>query len=254
MYSEITKFQYVKDIGQGAFGKVVLVNYSKNNKLIAVKIVDLNKLQNEVDIYSNLPIHPNIISLYNVTTQKDKGYISMEYAPDGDLLKLVKENDLTELDIKIIFMQLINAVSFCHKNNICHRDIKLENILFNDSILKLADFGYACHLDNIESTKIVGTISYIAPELFTKRPYNGDKADIWSCGVVLYVLLANSYPFYDKRGDKQTIYNILTKKYIMPDNISANAKILLEKIFTIDPDERITIEEIWKSDWLNETI
>jgi serine/threonine-protein kinase SRK2 len=254
MYSEIKNFEYIKDIGEGSFGKVILIKYVKNEKLIAVKKVDLNRLQNEVDVYSYLPTHINIISLYNVAIQEDKAYISMEYAPHGDLMKYIKENEPTELDIKVIFMQLLSAVGFCHKNNICHRDIKLENILFDDSILKLADFGYACHLDNIESTQIVGTVAYIAPELFKKRPYNGAKADIWSCGVVLYTLLIGRYPFNDDMCGKQTIYNILSKRYKIPDGIyiSENAKMLLDRIFTINPDERITIEGIWKSRWLNE--
>jgi serine/threonine protein kinase len=257
-------FKYVKDIGQGSFGIVKLLYHIKSKRHVAVKIVKLDGVDAEISFQNKLKTHPNIIRLYCYYTKNENAYIFMEYAEHGDLLSLLRTNKtqtISELHAKSIFLQLLNAVSYCHENNIFHRDIKLENILLNDTIVKLADFGYSCPLDNIPYGPIVGTPAYIAPEIIKNEKYDGIKADIWACGIVLYVLVCGKYPFeynlpYDPiKADIHTFSELFGKilkgKYNVPSHISPELKDLLQRIFTIDPVKRITIPEIWDSEWMN---
>lgn len=257
-------FKFVKNIGQGSFGVVKLLYHIKSERHVAVKIVKLDSVEAEISFQNKLKTHPNIIRLYCYYTKNENAYIFMEYAEHGDLLNLLRANKsqmIDELNAKVIFMQLLNAVSHCHQNNIFHRDIKLENILLNDTIVKLADFGYSCQLDNIPYDHIVGTPCYIAPEIIKKEKYDGTKADIWACGIVLYILVCGKYPFdyiLPEDPNKIDIYTfselfgkILKGKYNVPNHISPELKDLLQRIFTVDPNKRITIPEIWDSEWMN---
>lgn len=257
-------FDYIKDIGRGSHGVVKLIRYKKTDQLLALKIIDKDLNLNEFDLHLQVSQHPNIIQIYtyyNHSNKKITGLL-MEYAPCGDLFKLVNgKNKLLESDARLIFMQLISAVDHCHTNNICHRDIKLENLLLDESILKLTDFGYACRIDDHNIKKKVGTMTYISPEILLDEELDLIKSDIWACGVVLYVLLCKQYPFEwnsvdvnSKDSQNQIAYNIINTKYVLPGYLSEDSKDLIKKIFVKNPKDRISIQEIWQCKWLNQDI
>lgn len=128
--------------------------------------------------------------------------IVMEYASGGELFdRIVKIGRFSEDEARYFFQQLISGVEFCHKSGVCHRDLKLENTLLDGSpapLLKICDFGYSkSMLMDSQPKSTVGTPAYIAPEVLSKKKYDGHKADVWSCGVTLYVMLVGAYPFED---------------------------------------------------------
>ncbi|CAH2076068.1 unnamed protein product [Thlaspi arvense] len=162
------------------------------------------------------------------------------------------------LKARYYFKQLISGVSYCHAMQICHRDLKLENTLLDgspSSQLKICDFGYSkSSVLHSQPKSTVGTPAYVAPEVLSRKEYNGKIADVWSCGVTLYVMLVGAYPFEDPedpRNIRKTIQRILSVHYTIPDyvRISSECKHLLSRIFVADPDKRITVPEIEKHPW-----
>ncbi|GAU49136.1 hypothetical protein TSUD_191380 [Trifolium subterraneum] len=159
---------------------------------------------------------------------------------------------------RFFFQQLISGVSYCHAMQVCHRDLKLENTLLDGSPtprLKICDFGYSkSSVLHSQPKSTVGTPAYIAPEVLLRQEYDGKIADVWSCGVTLYVMLVGSYPFEDPNEPKdfrKTIQRVLSVQYSIPDNvqISLECRHLISRIFVFDPAERITMPEIWKHKW-----
>ncbi|CAH8325936.1 unnamed protein product [Eruca vesicaria subsp. sativa] len=167
------------------------------------------------------------------------------------------------LKARYYFKQLISGVSYCHAMQICHRDLKLENTLLDgspSSQLKICDFGYSkSSVLHSQPKSTVGTPAYVAPEVLSRKEYNGKIADVWSCGVTLYVMLVGAYPFEDPedpRNIRKTIQRILSVHYTIPDyvRISSECKHLLSRIFVADPDKRITVPEIEKHPWFLKTL
>ncbi|GAY38731.1 hypothetical protein CUMW_038900 [Citrus unshiu] len=159
---------------------------------------------------------------------------------------------------RYFFQQLISGVSYCHSMQICHRDLKLENTLLDGSKaprLKICDFGYSkSSVLHSQPKSTVGTPAYIAPEVLSRKEYDGKIADVWSCGVTLYVMLVGAYPFEDPedpRNFKTTIQRILSVHYSIPGyvRVSLECRHLLSRIFVADPEKRITIPEIQKHPW-----
>ncbi|RYR63631.1 hypothetical protein Ahy_A04g021413 isoform B [Arachis hypogaea] len=159
---------------------------------------------------------------------------------------------------RYFFQQLISGVSYCHSMQICHRDLKLENTLLDGSPaprLKICDFGYSkSSLLHSRPKSTVGTPAYIAPEVLQRREYDGKLADVWSCGVTLYVMLVGAYPFEDQEDPKnfrKTINRIMAVQYMIPDyvHISQDCRHLLSRIFVANPARRITIKEIKSHPW-----
>lgn len=254
-------FDYIKELGKGSYGIVKLIRYKKTEQLLALKIISKKVNVNEFDLHSQVSEHPNIIQVYdyyNHDNMKIAGFL-MEFAPNGDLFRLLRRNKrLSGPDARLIFMQLISAVDHCHKKNISHRDIKLENILVNEHIIKLTDFGYACRIDDPDIIKKVGTMTYISPEILLDEA-DLIKSDIWACGVVLYLLLCGQYPFEwgedpdinTKESHRHITNNILNLNYTLPEHLSEECKDLIKQIFVKNPKDRISIDEIWNCKWLN---
>jgi len=185
--------------------------------------------------------------------------IVMEYAAGGELFgKICNAGRFSEDEARYFFQQLISGVNYCHSMQICHRDLKLENTLLDGSSaprLKICDFGYSkSSVLHSKPKSTVGTPAYIAPEVFSNKEYDGKIADVWSCGVTLYVMLVGAYPFEDaddQRNFRTTITRILSVQYSIPDyvRISVECIQLLSRIFVADPEKRITIPEIEKHPW-----
>ena len=175
----------------------------------------------------------------------------MEYVDGGELFHFVEERKgLPEDEAIYIFRQIVSALLYCHRLLICHRDLKPENILLNqaDLTVKLIDFGMAALQPEgrLLSTPC-GSPHYAAPEVVSSKPYDGTQADVWSCGVILYVMLTGTTPYnYSPDGDIRVLFrDIARAKYWMPPDLSIEAKNLIRRIFVPDPRRRITMDGIW---------
>ncbi|KAL5662261.1 hypothetical protein ACJX0J_029386, partial [Zea mays] len=189
--------------------------------------------------------HPNIIQFIEVILTPTHLAIVMEYAAGGELFdRIVDRGRFSEDETRYFFQQLICGVSYCHHMQICHRDLKLENVLLDGSPaprLKICDFGYSkSSVLHSRPKSAVGTPAYIAPEVLSRREYDGKLADVWSCGVTLFVMLVGAYPFEDQDDPKnirKTIQRIAAIQYNIPDNIriSDDCRQLISRIFVSNP-------------------
>ena len=176
-------------------------------------------------------------------------YLILEYIDQGDLFTFINSRGrLTEEVTLYFFRQMISAITYCHSFNICHRDLKPENILITSDLqIKIADFGMAAlqQTDTHLLATACGSPHYAAPELLKNRQYRGDKADIWSLGVILYAMLAATLPFDDP---DLRVMMAKTKKghYEMPKFISPEAEDLIKRMLQTNPDRRISLKEIWR--------
>lgn len=253
----------MKELGSGNFGVARLVRDKTTKELLAVKYIERGKkidenVQREIINHRALR-HPNIVRFKEVLLTPTHLAIVMEYAAGGELFeKICSAGRFSEDEARFFFQQLISGVSYCHSVEICHRDLKLENTLLDGSPtprLKICDFGYSkSGLLHSQPKSTVGTPAYIAPEVLSRKEYDGKIADVWSCGVTLYVMLVGSYPFEDSedpRNFRKTIGRILNVQYSFPDyvRVSAECRQILSQIFVANPAKRITIPEIRKQPW-----
>ncbi|XP_009776430.1 serine/threonine-protein kinase SAPK3 [Nicotiana tabacum] len=257
------RYEPLKELGSGNFGAARLVRDKKTKELVAVKYIERGKkidenVQREIINHRSLR-HPNIIRFKEVLLTPTHLAIVMEYAAGGELFaRICSAGRFSEDEARFFFQQLISGVSYCHSMEICHRDLKLENTLLDGSPtprLKICDFGYSkSGLLHSQPKSTVGTPAYIAPEVLSRKEYDGKVADVWSCGVTLYVMLVGAYPFEDPedpRNFRKTIGRIMSAQFSIPDyiRISADCKNLLSRIFVANPSMRITIPEIKKHSW-----
>jgi len=255
-------YRFVEKLGSGAYGDVLLFENMHTDKFEAIKFLKRGyrisgHVLNEIKNLRNMN-HPLIVGFNKVLLTQTHLCISMEYAPCGELYNFVRnEGPLAEMEARIVFQQLIQAVHHCHGNRVAHRDIKLDNILIkDDTTIQLCDFGLSTQMmsDNNMVAGRVGTPTYMAPEVFQNTPYDGELSDVWSCGVTLFVLLNGQYPFEDPDPElyniKKTIQNIRMGK-INPfsRNITPACHDLIMRMLTTDPSKRITIPEIMEHEW-----
>ncbi|TYJ10645.1 hypothetical protein E1A91_A11G221500v1 [Gossypium mustelinum] len=257
------RYEILKDIGSGNFGVAKLVRDKRTGELYAVKYIERGPkidehVQREIMNHRSLK-HPNIIKFKEVLLTPTHLAIVMEYAAGGELFeRICNAGRFGEDEARFFFQQLISGVSYCHAMKICHRDLKLENTLLDGSStprLKICDFGYSkSSVLHSQPKSTVGTPAYIAPKVLPKKEYDGKIADVWSCGVTLYVMLVGAYPFedpQDPRNFRKTIQRILSVHYSIPDyvRLSKDCRHLLSRIFVADPEKRITIPEIKQHPW-----
>ncbi|CAI9758784.1 unnamed protein product [Fraxinus pennsylvanica] len=259
------RYDLVRDIGSGNFGVARLMRDKQTKELVAVKYIERGdkideNVQREIINHRSLR-HPNIVRFKEVILTPTHLAIVMEYASGGELFERIckcNAGHFYEDEARFFFQQLISGVSYCHSMRICHRDLKLENALLDGSPaprLKICDFGYSkSSLLHSQPKSTVGTTAYIAPEVFLMKEYDGKIADVWSCGVTLYVMLVGAYPFEDPEGPKdfrKTIDRISNVQYSIPEHvkISEECRQLISRIFVADPAQRITIPEIRNHSW-----
>ncbi|KAK7252847.1 hypothetical protein RIF29_37087 [Crotalaria pallida] len=257
------RYDFVRDIGSGNFGVARLMRDKHSQELVAVKYIQRGdkideNVKREIINHSSLR-HPNIVRFKEVILTPTHLAIVMEYASGGELFERISNaGRFTEDEARFFFQQLISGVSYCHAMQVCHRDLKLENTLLDGSSelrLKICDFGYSkSSVLHSQPKSTVGTPAYIAPEVLLTQEYDGKIADVWSCGVTLYVMLVGTYPFEDPSEPKdyrKTIQRVLSVQYSIPDfvQISPECHHLISRIFVFDPAERITIPEILKNEW-----
>lgn len=260
---ESDRYELVRDIGSGNFGVARLMRDKHTNQLVAVKYIERGdkideNVQREIINHRSLR-HPNIVRFKEVILTPTHLAIVMEYASGGELFeRICNAGRFSEDEARFFFQQLISGVSYCHAMQVCHRDLKLENTLLDGSPaprLKICDFGYSkSSVLHSQPKSTVGTPAYIAPEVLLKKEYDGKIADVWSCGVTLYVMLVGAYPFEDPEEPKnfrKTIHRILKVQYSIPDyvQISPECRHLISRIFVGDPAQRISMAEIRNHDW-----
>ena len=259
-------YNIIKIMGEGGFGKVYEVQNKKTlehyacKKLSKININDLDKLKNEISILAQAD-HPNIIKIYEVYESNRSLYLIMELCKGGELLKKIterarKKNMYTEKDAAEIFQKVISAIEYCHNQGICHRDLKPENILYlNDdenevnNPLKIINFVFSKYFKIHKLTSRVDSIHYAAPEVLGQS-YN-EKCDIWSAGVLLYLLLSGNLPFIG--GEENEIFaKIKSLKYNFDnklwENISDEAKDLIKHML-ISENERYSAKEVLAHPW-----
>ena len=255
-------YEILDTVGSGAFATVKKVIHKLTGQIRALKIIkkseeeDNKKLILEVDILSKL-VHPNIMQIFEYYEDKTFFYIITEYCAGGELFKsIIEKGSFTEIDASYIMKQLLSAVSYIHSNNIVHRDLKPENILLDTdegkNIIKIIDWGTARYYDkNKKMNRISGTPYYIAPEVL-KENYD-EKCDIWSCGVILYILLCGYAPF-NGENDEKIIEKIKIGKYSFPkeewDYVSSDAKDLVKHLLEYNPNKRYSANDALKHPWL----
>ena len=249
-------------LGKGAFGKVNIGMHKLARKLVAIKSINkqfLNderskrKVMQEVSIIKRTR-HPNVVKLYE-TFESDRHILfSMEMWAGGDLLNYVrKRRKLKEPVAKVLFKQIIEAIGYIHTRNIVHRDIKLDNILLDGKgNVKIGDFGVSrLYVEGQVMKEQCGTPAYIAPEILEDKGYKGYAVDIWSAGVVLYSMLYGSVPF--KANNMEELHTmIMAGNYTLKEDVSAEARDLLRGMLEKNPKKRLPVSKILKHEWFKD--
>ncbi|CAI0397524.1 unnamed protein product [Linum tenue] len=257
----VGRYELGKTLGEGAFSKVKLARNTETGETVAIKILDKGRLlkykmiaqiKREISTMKQIR-HPNVIRMHEVMVSKERIYIVMEFVAGGELFDKVARGRLKEAAARRYFQQLINAVDYCHTRGVYHRDLKLENLLLDGSrVLKVADFGLSALPQQLRGDGLLhtmcGTPTYIAPEVISRKGYDGAKADVWSCGVILFVLMAGYMPFHD--SNILAMYRKICKAdYSCPPCFSTSGKELIKRILDPDPATRISIAEIIENEW-----
>lgn len=255
------KYELGKLLGCGAFAKVYHARNVVTGQSVAVKAVSKQKImkggftahvKREVSIMRRLR-HTHIVKLFEVLATKSKIYFVMEFAKGGELFTKIAHGRFSEDLSRRYFQQLITAVGFCHARGVFHRDLKPENLLLDENFnLKVSDFGLSAVKDQIRPDGLLhtlcGTPAYVAPEILAKKGYDGAKVDIWSCGVILYVLIAGYLPFNDI--NLMVMYRKIYKgEYRFPKWTSPDLRQLLSRLLDTNPETRITVDEILHDPW-----
>lgn len=256
------KYDVGRLLGCGAFAKVYHARDINTGQSVAIKVINKHKISHnahlvanvkrEIDIMRQLH-HPYIVKLYEVMATKTKIYFVLEFVKGGELFAKIAKGRLNESQSRKYFHQLISAIGYCHAIGVYHRDLKPENLLIDENgDLKVSDFGLSAVTGQIRSDGLLhtlcGTPSYVAPEILTKRGYDGGKADIWSCGIILFVMNAAFLPFND--SNLMMMYKKIYKgEYRCPKWMSPDLKRLLSRLLDTNPETRITVDEIKSDPW-----
>ncbi|XP_047046400.1 CBL-interacting protein kinase 15-like [Lolium rigidum] len=256
------RYELGRLLGKGAFGKVHYAKNLQSNQGVAIKMMDKEKVlkvglseqvRREITTM-RLVEHKSIVQLHEVMATRSKIYFVMEYMKGGELFeKVAKGGKLTEGVAHKYFQQLISAVDYCHSRGVYHRDLKPENLLLDENEnLKVSDFGLSALSESKRQDGLLhtacGSPAYVAPEVICKGGYDGAKSDIWSCGVILFVLVAGYLPF--QGPNLMEMYRKIEKgEFRCPGWVSQKLQKLLYKIMDPDPSKRISIQKIKESTW-----
>ncbi|KAH0559475.1 hypothetical protein GP486_004010 [Trichoglossum hirsutum] len=252
------QYTVIKTLGEGSFGKVKLAVHEVSKQKVALKIISRRKLINrdmagrvEREIqYLQLLRHPHIIKLYTVITTPSEIIMVLEYA-GGELFDYIVQNGkMAEDNARRFFQQIICAVEYCHRHKIVHRDLKPENLLLDEYLnVKIADFGLSNIMTDGNFLKTsCGSPNYAAPEVISGKLYAGPEVDVWSSGVILYVLLVGRLPF-DDEYIPSLFRKIAQGNFSVPNYLSSGAIAMIRKMLVVNPVHRITVAEIRQDPW-----
>mmetsp|Transcript_12136 Transcript_12136/g.38934 ORF Transcript_12136/g.38934 Transcript_12136/m.38934 type:complete len:328 (+) Transcript_12136:50-1033(+) len=268
--SEISKNYVMGDtLGSGNFATVKRAQYKGKEKIdsmpenVAVKIIDKSKVEDMNDIQREIEImqmvkHKNIIALFEIYDEPKKMHLVMELVTGGELFdRIVQKQKYSEKEAAGCMAQLCEALHFLHDKKIVHRDLKPENILYespDSDTIKVADFGLARVVSGKDVMKTAcGTPGYVAPEILKNQGYDSGAVDIWSAGVILYILLCGFPPFYEE--ELPALFDqILHARYDFPspwwDHISSDAKELVRNMLELNVEKRFTAKQVLEHSWM----
>lgn len=265
-------YKLAKKLGEGSYAQVFLAEFTGNaeekQRALACKIVDISKapkdfvkkfLPRELDILIRIN-HPHVIHIHSIFQRKSKYFIFMRHAENGDLLEFIlKKGPISESQSRVWMRQLSLAVQYLHEMEVAHRDLKCENCLItNNYNLKLADFGFSRFvIDNhgrkATSATYCGSLSYAAPEILRGMPYYPKIADMWSVGVILYIMINKAMPFDDtnvKRLHEQQVNRRWKFRSKVIDSLSEAIKGVVVKLLEPDITKRWKVSQILSSEWM----
>ncbi|XP_067850109.1 serine/threonine-protein kinase BRSK2 isoform X4 [Heptranchias perlo] len=251
-------YRLEKTLGKGQTGLVKLGVHCVTCQKVAIKIVNREKLSESVLMKVEREIailklieHPHVLKLHDVYENKKYLYLVLEHVSGGELFDyLVKKGRLTPKEARKFFRQIISALDFCHSHSICHRDLKPENLLLDEkNNIRIADFGMASLQvgDSLLETSC-GSPHYACPEVIRGEKYDGRKADVWSCGVILFALLVGALPF-DDDNLRQLLEKVKRGVFHMPHFIPPDCQNLLKGMIEVDASKRLTLDQIQKHSW-----
>ncbi|KAM9207415.1 maternal embryonic leucine zipper kinase isoform 6-T6 [Dugong dugon] len=260
-YDELLKYyELYETIGTGGFAKVKLACHILTGEMVAIKIMDksalgsdLPRIKTEIDALKNLR-HQHICQLYHVLETANKIFMVLEYCPGGELFDyIISQDRLSEEETRVVFRQIVSAVAYVHSQGYAHRDLKPENLLFDEyHNLKLIDFGLCAKPKGNKDYHLhtcCGSLAYAAPELIQGKSYLGSEADVWSMGILLYVLMCGFLPFDD--DNVMALYKkIMRGKYEVPKWLSSSSILLLQQMLQVDPKKRISVKSLLSHPWI----
>ncbi|OKL60277.1 Serine/threonine-protein kinase ark1 [Talaromyces atroroseus] len=254
-------FEIGKALGKGKFGRVYLAKERSTGFICALKVLHKSELQQggvqkqvrrEIEIQSNLR-HPNVLRLYGHFHDSKRIFLVLEFAGKGELYKhLRKENRFPEWKAAQYIAQMAAALKYLHKKHVIHRDIKPENILVGiHGEIKISDFGWSVHAPNNRRQTMCGTLDYLPPEMLrsgSQDNFYNEKVDLWSLGVLTYEFLVGEAPFEDT--PVMTQRRIARGDMSIPSFISPEARDLIKRLLVLDPEKRISLEEVQQHPWI----
>lgn len=265
-YDIRSKYTFKEVIGTGAFSEVLLAECKGDSSIrfVAIKCIDKKgikgkeeSLENEITVLQRLK-HPNIVDLIDVYEDQKKVFLVMELVTGGELFdRIVEKGSYTEKDASNLIRQVLEAVDFMHEKGVVHRDLKPENLLYyspaEDSKIMISDFGLSKTEDSGVMATACGTPGYVAPEVLAQKPY-GKEVDVWSIGVIAYILLCGYPPFYDE-NDSELFRQILRAEYEFDspywDEISESAKDFIRHLMCKDTTQRYSCKQALQHPWIS---
>ncbi|KAM6430721.1 uncharacterized protein PHA67_002604 isoform 2-T2 [Liasis olivaceus] len=248
-------------LGKGHFAEVRLARHVFTGERVAVKVIEKSRLgggaaarlRREVGCMK-LVQHPNVVRLYQVLETPARLYLVLELGDGGDMFDLLMRHQggLGEQRAKRYFAQIVHAISYCHRLHVVHRDLKPENVLFfqEQGVVKLTDFGFSsCFQPGTMLATSCGSLAYSAPEILLGEEYDAPAVDVWSLGVILYMLVCGHPPFQEA-NDSETLTMILDCRYVIPSDISLLCADLIAQMLQRDPRQRASLEQIESHLWL----
>ncbi|XP_029109188.1 SNF related kinase b [Scleropages formosus] len=250
-----------RTLGKGHFAVVKLARHVFTGQLVAVKVIDKTKLDAMAAAHllqevrcMKLVQHPNVVRLYEVIDTQTKLYLILELGDGGDMYDYIlrHEGGVSEEQAKVHFAQIVHAIAYCHRLHVVHRDLKPENVVFfpRQGTVKLTDFGFSNYFQ--PGTMLMtscGSLAYSAPEILLGEEYDAPAVDVWSLGVILYMLVCGHVPFQEA-NDSETLTMIMDCKYSVPPHISQDCKDLISRMLQRDPAGRASLAEIESHPWL----
>uniref|UniRef100_A0A8R1TPF4 SNF-related serine/threonine-protein kinase n=1 Tax=Onchocerca volvulus TaxID=6282 RepID=A0A8R1TPF4_ONCVO len=250
-----------KTIGKGHFAVVKLASHVFTGEKVAVKVIDKTKFDSSMTSHlikevrcMKLVQHPNIVRLYEVIDTQTKLFLILELG-DYDMYDFITKNadkGCPESEAQQYFCQIIKAIDYCHQLHVVHRDLKPENVVFFERLgmVKLTDFGFSNKFIPGEQLETAcGSLAYSAPEILLGDAYDAPAVDVWSLGVILYMLLCGRLPFQEA-NDSETLTKILDCKYSLPDTLSLHARYLISRMLVKDVQKRAALSEIINNSWV----
>jgi len=248
-------------IGEGHYAVVKLARHVFTGEKVAVKIIDKQKLDQSTQTQMlqevrlmKLVQHPHVVRLYEVIDTATKLYLVLELGDGGDMYDYIMKHEggLGEETARKYFKQIVTAIQYCHRLHVVHRDLKPENVVFFEKLgmVKLTDFGFSNKFDPGQRLQTsCGSLAYSAPEILLGDAYDAPAVDIWSLGVILYMLVCGAAPFQEA-NDSETLTMIMDCNYSLPSHISKQCQSLISSMLCRDPTKRATLDQISQDPWL----